>query len=468
VRGRKAAPSAREEMREESRRYGDYRGARVLVLGLARSGIAAARLLAREGARVLGADESPDLGVPDDLEEVEIRLGSFDEPLLEGAREVILSPGIPIDHPIVVSAKRSRIPVLSELELGYRFSKAKIIAVTGTNGKSTTVSMIGQILKEAGFETVVAGNVGLPFCSVVGDLGRSGIFVLEVSSFQLESIVHFRPSVAGLLNLTPDHLDRYADMAEYTAAKSRIIANMGEGDFFFYNALDAWCSSLAGTFGGTSIPFSSGGPVASGVYLEGEDLVLKRGSAEERVMKRAELKVIGLHNVENALASIAAVMPLDVPAEVCRRALSGFEGLSHRMELVADIDGVSYYNDSKATNVEATVMSLRGIDRRVVLIAGGKDKGSDFSLLVPVLEKVKTVITIGEAAQSIEDAIGSAVPKIRAETLEEAVETARRTAAEGDMVLLSPACASFDMFDNFEHRGKVFKNCVRKLEKAAR
>ena len=444
-----------------------YRDEKVLVLGLARSGLAAARLLAGGGARVLGADESTELEFQGGLDGVEIRLGGFDESLLTGVREVVLSPGIPMNHPIVVSAMSSQIPVISELELGYRHCEARIVAVTGTNGKSTTVNMIGMILKEAGYEAVVAGNVGLPFCSVVNDLGSDGIFVLEVSSFQLESVLRFHPMVAGMLNLTPDHLDRYRDMDEYIAAKSRIVENMRESDFFFYNSRDEGCRAIAGGFEGVTVPFSSEGPVPEGVYLEGGTLVREWKGEREPVIGRSDLRVIGLHNVENALAAIAAVQPFDIPREACEEALQRFEGLSHRMEPVAEIEGVAYYNDSKATNIEATVMSLRGLDRKVVLILGGKDKGSDFSLLVPVLGKVKAVVTIGEAAPLIESAVGSAVPVTRAATMREAVEIAGGKAIDGEIVLLSPACASFDMFDDFEDRGEVFKSCVQELRKTA-
>jgi UDP-N-acetylmuramoylalanine--D-glutamate ligase len=303
---------------------------------------------------------------------------------------------------------------------------------------------------------------------VVGDLGPEGIFVLEVSSFQLESVIEFRPMVAGLLNLTPDHLDRYEGMDEYIAAKSRIIENMGEDDYFFYNEGDDECKSIAARFAGTTLPFMSSGPVSNGVYLQGDVLVRESGEGKEQIINIADLNVIGLHNIENALAAIAAVQPFEVSGKACRKALERFEGLKHRMELVARIDGVDYYNDSKATNVEATVMSLKGLDRRVVLILGGKDKGSDFSLLLPELGKVSEIVTIGQAAALIEEAIGSAAPMTRARTMSEAVEMARDRASEGEIVLLSPACASFDMFDDFEDRGEVFRSCVQELRKAAR
>ena len=442
-----------------------YSNKGVLVLGLARSGRAAARLLLDAGADVTGFDENAGLETGPELEGVRVILGEPAGDLLEGIEEVVLSPGVTTDHEIVRRALEHSIPVVSELEVGYRFSSAGIIAVTGTNGKSTTVSMIGAILRAADREAIVAGNVGLPFCSVVRDLGPDGIFVLEVSSFQLETVSKFHPDVAGILNLTPDHLDRYESMDDYVAAKARILENLGESDSFFYNALDERCAALATSFGGGRIPFSSGGRVEGGVYLEGKDLVRESKGSAEVFMKSNELRVVGLHNIENALAAVAAVGPYAIPGEVCREALAGFEGLPHRMEPAGTIDGVQYFNDSKATNVEAAVMSLRGIEGKVVLIAGGKDKGSDFSMLLSVVDRLRAIVTLGEAAPLIEEAVGSTVPVARAGTMQEAVEIASRTAGEGEIVLLSPACASFDMFTDFEHRGEVFKSCVKNLRK---
>ncbi len=442
-----------------------YRGKSVLVLGLARSGLSAVRLLLRAGARVAGADENARVEIPADLAQVPVRVGGFGPELLDGVDEVVVSPGIAIDHPLMVEAARRGVPLTSELELGSRFATARLVAVTGTNGKSTTVTMIGEILKAAGRRVIVCGNVGLPFCSVVSDLGPGDFFVLEVSSFQLETASTFHPEVAGILNLTPDHLDRYHDVEDYYRYKERIAENCGAGDGFFYNALDRRCAAIAGRFPGRRIPFSSAGPVDGGVFLEGEDFVRTIGGAREIFLDRRSLGVIGLHNVENALAAVAALAPYDVPAAVCRKALSDFRGLPHRMERVAVVNGVSYFNDSKGTNVEATMMSLRGLDRPAVLIAGGHDKGGDFSKLIPVLGRVKTVVTIGEAAPLIEEALSSTVPVARAQTMKDAVEIASRAAQEGDLVLLSPACASFDMFRNFEHRGEVFRECVKELQR---
>jgi UDP-N-acetylmuramoylalanine--D-glutamate ligase len=452
-------------MNSDYKMPGLYSKKGVLVLGLARSGRAAARLLLDDGADVTGFDENRSLEAGPELDGARVVLGGPTEDLFEGIEEVVLSPGVTTDHEIVQRAAELSIPVVSELEIGYRFSSAGIIAVTGTNGKSTTVNMIGGILEAAGREAVVAGNVGLPFCSVVRNLGPRGIFVIEVSSFQLETVSGFHPDVGGILNLTPDHLDRYESMEEYVKAKARILDNLEGSDTFFYNALDERCAELASSFGGRRVPFSSRGYVENGVYLEGDKMIRASKGGGEVFMDRKELRVVGLHNTENALAAVAAVEPYAIPGEALRTALRRFEGLPHRMELVGTVDGIEYFNDSKATNVEATVMSLRGIDRRVVLIAGGKDKGSDFSKLLGVLDRVRAVVTLGEAAPLIEEAIGSVVPIARAGTMQEAVEIASRAAGEGDIVLLSPACASFDMFTDFEHRGEVFKSCVKNLRK---
>lgn len=440
-----------------------YRNKKVLVLGLARSGIAAVRLLMEEGAIVTGADENREIAIPPDMEGIRMELGSFNPGLLEGCDEIVISPGIPENHPFLKRAAALGVQVSSELELGSRFAETDMIAVTGTNGKSTTVSMIGEILREGGYDVIVAGNVGLPMCSVVRDLGPGGIFVLEVSSFQLEAVSSFHPAVAGILNMTPDHLDRYDTIEDYYGAKRRIIKNCGGDDVFFYNSSDSRCAEIAGVFGGRKIPFSSDGPVENGVYLDGRMLVRTSEGNAEAFIGADELGVVGLHNIQNALAAVASLQAYDVPAEACRNALAKFSGLPHRMEEVSRINGVVYFNDSKATNVEATLMSLKGLDRKVILIAGGHDKGGDFSKLIPVLGGVGTIVAIGEAAPLIEGTLGTRVPVLRAATMREAVETAAGSARPGQLVILSPACASFDMFDNFEHRGEVFMQCVRDL-----
>ncbi|MBU8922268.1 MAG: UDP-N-acetylmuramoyl-L-alanine--D-glutamate ligase [Bacteroidales bacterium] len=438
-----------------------------LVLGLARSGLAALRLLGSEGEKVRAADENREISLPEDLAGIDLRKGELDLSVLDGVSRMVISPGVPVEHSIVREAREAGVKVISELELAYSYVSAPVIGVTGTNGKSTTVSMIGAILKGAGKDVIVAGNVGIPFSSVAGELGPKGYYVIEISSFQLETADTFHPMCAGILNLTPDHHDRYRNLDDYYDTKKRIYANCSEEDSFFYNHDDARCRSAAEEFPGALIPFSSSGRIDRGVFLDGDNLVrtLPDGSGES-VMERNELGVVGLHNVENALSAIAAVECVGISAETCQRALSSFRGLRHRMENIAEIDGVSFFNDSKATNVEAAVKSLIGLDRPVVLIAGGYNKGDDFSGLLEVVRKVRAVVTLGKAASLIEDTLAGKVETYRVSSMEDAVRKAAGIAEEGDMVILSPACASFDMFDDFEHRGDVFAECVTELRRS--
>lgn len=444
----------------------EYRGRHILVFGLARSGFAAARLLLGAGARVCGADEDENVQIPPDLTALETHLGHFREEIVNDIDEVVVSPGIPDDHPLFAAASARKIAVIGELELAYRFARATIIAVTGTNGKSTTVEMIGEMLKEDGREAIVAGNTGTPFSSVAAELGEDGFYVIEVSSFQLETIDRFHPACAGILNLTPDHLDRYRTLEDYYGAKERLLDNIAPDDHFFYNADDPLCVGVAEETEAVMVPFSSSGRVSGGVYLDGEHLIREScEGTEEIICDRGEIKVVGIHNVENALAAIAALIPFGVTADSCRRALASFAGLPHRMEFVAETGGVSFYNDSKATNVEAAVKSLKGLDSPVVLIAGGHDKGGDFSKLIEVSGIVRSIVTIGKAAELIENAVGEKIPCTRAGSMEDAVRTAAAVAVEGWLVVLSPACASFDMYDNFEHRGRIFRDSISKLVK---
>jgi len=447
-------------MTDSGKTIAAYRGRKVLVLGLARSGRAAMRLLADAGADALGADEK---GGIDGIEGA-VRLGPFTGDLLDGREEVILSPGIPMAHGIVRLAHDRGIPVTSELSFGARFVEAPIVAVTGTNGKSTTVSMAGAILEAAGIPAVVAGNVGTPLSAVARSIDPSGVCVVEVSSFQLEAVADFRPRASGILNMTPDHLDRYPDEESYYEAKQGIAANAREEDLFFFNADDERCRRAADRFPGARIPFSGGRLLDEGVFLDGDSIVRAGAAGREEIMNRGELGVVGLHNVENALAAIAALSWLAVPGESIRHALAAFRGLPHRMERVAERGGVVWFNDSKATNVEAAVKSLEGLDRPVVLIAGGHDKGGDFTKLLQVRDRLVAVVTIGEAAPMIEEALAGRVPVAHAGVMRRAVETADRTATAGQLVVLSPACASFDQFENFEHRGEVFRACVEALE----
>ena len=444
----------------------EYKDRHILVFGLARSGFAAVRLLLGAGARVCGADENENIDVPPDLTAMETHLGHFRAEIIDDIDEIVVSPGIPDDHPLFAAAAERKIAVIGELELAFRFARAPVIAVTGTNGKSTTVEMIGAMLKEDGREAIVAGNTGTPFSSVVGDLDEKGFFVIEISSFQLETIDRFHPVCAGILNLTPDHLDRYRSLEDYYGAKEKLLYSMAPDDYFFFNADDPLCEAAAGRTEAVTVPFSSSGRVKGGVYLDGELLIRERPEGtEEIICDRSSIRVVGIHNVENALAAVAAVTPFGVTADSCRRALASFAGLPHRMELVGRSGGITFFNDSKATNVEAAVKSLKGLDFPVVLIAGGHDKGGDFSKLFELSDVVRSIVTIGEAAELIENAAGGRISCTRASSMDEAVAMAAGEAEDGWLVVLSPACASFDMYDNFEHRGRVFRDSVMELAK---
>ncbi|MBN2184115.1 MAG: UDP-N-acetylmuramoyl-L-alanine--D-glutamate ligase [Candidatus Krumholzibacteriota bacterium] len=438
---------------------------KVLVLGLARSGQAALHLLACKGLDSRGADDSELVTLSEELKEIEIFKGDHQpEELLDGVGEIVISPGITENHPVIKEASGMNIPVIGELELAFRFAEAPVIAVTGTNGKSTTVSMIGEILKEDGRDVIVAGNTGTPFSSVVMKLGPKGIFVIEVSSFQLETIKEFHPVSAGILNLTPDHLDRYENVEDYYRMKERILENSGIGDLYFYNADDPLCVSIAEDYRGRLAPFSSRKAVEGGVFLDSDRIVRSvDGNREEIIIEKNDLGVIGLHNIENAMAAIASLQGENVSRDACNRALRSFRGLRHRMEKIAESGGVTYYNDSKATNVEAAVKSLTGLPRPVVLIAGGYDKGSDYSKFREVLSGIRMIVTIGKAAVLIENALKGMVEIKKADSMEDAVRKASDAALDGDFVILSPACASFDMFSDFENRGDVFRDCVLNL-----
>jgi UDP-N-acetylmuramoylalanine--D-glutamate ligase len=443
------------------------------VLGAARSGRAAAVLLAGKKYSVTIYDDDP--GATDefmssaDVAGLESRLTIADKAnasrLLSGCDCVVLSPGVPLDHSLVEEARRSGVHVISELELAYQFSANKVIAVTGTNGKSTVVNIIGQILQTAGKRTVVAGNVGKPFSSVIANGHVYDHIVLEVSSFQLDTIVEFRADIAVLLNVTPDHLDRYGDSFDnYVKSKARILNRANEDTTFVSNADDGACRRIAQDFQGRKIEFSSARELNEGVYLDGGTIFCKFEGRKEALMQRAGFTPMGIHNVENAMAAAAAVIPLGIAKSAIVEALQKYHPLPHRMELVRIIGGVAYVNDSKATNVDAAVKSIVSIEGNVILIIGGRDKNGDFTTLLPHIGKVVEVITIGEAAKKIEKVLRGKCSIQRASGMDEAVSLASVAAKAGDTVLLAPACASFDMFKDYAHRGEVFRTSVKALE----
>jgi UDP-N-acetylmuramoylalanine--D-glutamate ligase len=378
---------------------------------------------------------------------------------------IVVSPGVPTELELLNLARAKQIPIWGEVELASRLTSARFLGITGTNGKSTTTSLLGAMLEAAGFPTVVAGNIGTALCEVVTRLTPSHWVVAELSSFQLETIVSFRPHVAVLLNLAPDHLDRYPDLASYYAAKARIFLNQTAEDCAVLNADDPLTLEWAREIRSRPLLFSRTRTMGDGAYVRNDHLVVRRAGQSEAVCRVEEIRIQGLHNLENSLAAAAAAAAIEAPAAAIGAALRRFPGLPHRLELVAEVDGVRYVNDSKGTNVGAVVKSLEGYRSGVILIAGGKDKGGDFRPLRPLLEtRAKTLLLLGQARDAIRNQLSGACPMEEVGSLPAAVARAAEIAVAGDTVLLSPACASFDMFRDFEERGEVFRQAVRDLE----
>ncbi len=435
---------------------------RILVLGAAKSGVASANFLAARDHSVVLADRSPEPALPYELHaRVERAFGRDDFALLEGVSEIVLSPGVPMTIPLLGEAAARGIRVIGEIELAYRHLAGTVIAITGSNGKSTTTALIGEILKVAGRQPIVAGNIGEPLIAAL-DEASPRTYVLELSSFQLESVDTFHANVALLLNITPDHMDRYANFDAYAAAKYRIFRNQQPGDTAIVNASDRREGARDSRV--RQWRFSATRHVEHGAWLDGGMLVTNVGG-ETRRIPRAGLRLQGQANVENALAAWLAARAVGVDDMDVQIAFGTFVGLPHRMVLVRELDGVRYVNDSKGTNVDATLASLEGFDAgRVILILGGKDKAGEFGRMRDLVRaKARTVLTIGTAAEKIASALASAAEIVQAGDMQHAIEWARANAKPGETVLLSPACASFDQYRNFEHRGEHFEELVRAL-----
>ncbi len=445
-------------------------GLRVAVVGLARSGVAAARLLRAAGAEVVGTDAKPlDALGPEagELAGLGIRLltGAGPGAALEGARLVIVSPGVPLDTRELAAARARGVPVIGELELGWRATEAETIAITGTNGKTTTTALTGALLMGEPRPVLVAGNIGTPLAAHALTFPADGLVVCEASSFQLETIDAFHPRVAAVLNLAPDHLDRHRTFAAYVDAKARIFAHQTAADCAVLNADDDATRALAPRTRARVVWFSRRRPLDPGVFVRDGWVAAKLNGHVEEICPVAEIVMRGAHNVENVLAATACALWTGLAPGVIRRAVGRFRGVAHRIELVRDLRGVHWYNDSKGTNVASTLKALESFTERIVLIAGGQGKGQDWAPLAAAARgRVGVALLIGEDAPKIAAALeAQAIPVTRCPSLEAAVETARALAGPGDVVLLSPACASFDMFDNFEHRGDVFKRLVERL-----
>ncbi|MBA7610267.1 UDP-N-acetylmuramoylalanine--D-glutamate ligase [subsurface metagenome] len=434
------------------------------MIGMGRAGVAAAKLLVTKGARVTitdcrGKEELKEAFGELEGRRIRIETGGHPLELLEDTELVVASPGISPDISLLKRAKEKRISIIGELELASSFLKVPIIAVTGTNGKTTTTTLIGEILKKEGKRVTVAGNIGYPLSSCVSK--NYELIVSEVSSFQLERIKTFHPSISIMLNIASDHLDRYRDLDEYIGAKKRIFLNQKRGDFAVLNRDDPHCRTLS--IEAKKIFFSQE-ELGEGIYLKEGRVMANLSGRSQEVIHQEEIGIKGPHNLENALAAITACLILRVKVDSIRRALKEFKGIPHRMEFVRKIKGVRFVNDSKATNVSAVMKSLASFPKPIILIAGGRDKGLDYSPLRPLVkERVKTLILLGEAKEKIAQALSSCKRIKMVEDIKEAVNTAFKLAEEGETVLLAPACSSYDMFKNFQERGEAFKEAVRGL-----
>jgi UDP-N-acetylmuramoylalanine--D-glutamate ligase len=442
---------------------------RVLVVGVARTGVATALFCAAHGAVVTATDSRTEDQVGAEVARlraanVSLELGGHRAESFLRQDLIIPSPGVPADAPVLQAARAEGVTVWSEIELAYRFRKGKLIGITGSNGKTTTTSLVEHILRSASLSTILAGNIGTPLIACVDQMTHDTITVVELSSFQLELTQDFRTDISVFLNLTPDHLDRHHSMELYTKAKARIFANQREEDFAIVNADDAATTPLA-----PACPhvywFSRKQRVAQGAFLHGDAIVFRDEGREEMVMNRQDVPLPGAHNLENVLAAITAARIAGASAKAIAEAVRSFKGVEHRLEFVAEINAVRYYNDSKATNVDATAKALEAFPGRILIILGGKDKDSDYTVLRNLLhERAVLALLIGAAADKIESQIDGSMAIVRAGTLDRAVELASESARAGDIVLLAPACASFDQFENYEHRGRVFKALVHELE----
>ena len=447
----------------------ELKNKRVLVVGLGRSGVASAFFLQDRGAKVTVSDEKSEAQLQNEIAAlldrgISIETGRHGERTFRDQDLIVVSPGIPSDQPQLQHARSLGIPVIGEVELAFRFLQGKVIAITGSNGKTTTTTLVGEILSKSGKETLVGGNIGTPVISLVGRSTAETLNVLEISSFQLETIQQFRPWIAAILNITPDHLDRHRTFQGYVAAKARMFENQGAGDSAVLNADDSTCMALEDKVKGSLYWFSRKKTVTSGAFLQGDQIVFRQNEKDLTVLSRQDIQLKGAHNLENVLAAVAIGMLAGCAPDQIRKAVHEFRAVEHRLELVATVNGVAFYNDSKATNVDATVKALESFPGNIHVILGGKDKGSDYTPLNPLLrERARSVYLIGAAADKIASQIQGAASMVRSGTLDRAVRQAFEAAKSGDVVLLAPACASFDQFENYEHRGRVFKELVLAL-----
>jgi UDP-N-acetylmuramoylalanine--D-glutamate ligase len=449
----------------------ELKNKRVLVVGLGKSGKAAALFLRDRGARVTVSDERSVAALEREIPallEAGIMVEAGGHGLLTFRRQdlIVVSPGVPYDTPELKQVRAFGLPVIGELELASRFLHGQVVAITGSNGKTTTTTLLGKIFADSGRATLMGGNIGTPVIELVGESTAETVTLLEVSSFQLETVEEFCPHIAVVLNITPDHLDRHHTFEAYAAAKARITARQTAEDFLVLNGEDTPTQMIAGKTRAQVFWFSGRRPIKQGAFVHGESVLFvpREGAKAEPVMPVAEIPLRGAHNVENVLAAVCAALLGGVAAESIRASVRGFKAVEHRLEYVATVRGVEYYNDSKATNVDATKKALEAFPGGVHLILGGKDKDSNYAEMADLVRaRCKFVYTIGSAAEKIERQLAGVVKMVSAGTLDVAVRKAAEDAAAGEVVLLAPACASFDQFENYEHRGRAFKELVNQL-----
>ena len=451
----------------------ELKGKKVLVFGAGISGIGSCGLLEREGAEVILYDGKADLDIEKvrgqlSSDAVQIVAGTFPEELLEKLDLVVISPGVPTDLPVVLQMKEKNIPVWGEIELAYVCGKGDILGITGTNGKTTTTSLLGEIMKNAYESVFVVGNIGNPYTTVAAETKEDSVIVAELSSFQLESIHTFRPKVSAVLNITPDHLNRHHTMEAYIQAKTDIAKNQTAEDVCVLNYEDKVTRNMAEKISASVIYFSSAHKLEKGIFLDGDSIIYKPVQDEEGILvcKTSDLQILGVHNYENVMAAVAMAAAYGVDMDIIRHTVTSFKGVEHRIEFVAEKDGVIYYNDSKGTNPDAAIKGIQSMSKPTVLIGGGYDKGGEFDEWIQSFGgRVKKLLLMGET----KDKIAKTAEKLGftdyefVESLQEAVSRGAELASEGDAVLLSPACASWDMFDSYEQRGTLFKEYVRNI-----
>lgn len=450
----------------------DFKDKKVLVSGVAKSGVSAAYLLKKLGANVIIQDAKTEDKLGNVVTELKnngiaLYLGSNPDDIIENMDILVMSPGVPTDLPFVNKAREKNIPVIGEIELAYMFCKSPIIGITGTNGKTTTTTLVGDICKAYYNNTFVVGNIGNPFADITLDTTNNGAVVAELSSFQLETINEFKPKVSAVLNITPDHLNRHHTIQNYIVAKERVFENQTADDYCILNYNDEITKAMANKTKAKVVFFSLNNKLDEGIYSDENSIYIKALGYDQKVIDINELKILGGHNVENAMAAIGCSIAIGVPMDIVVKVLKEFTAVEHRIEYVTTVNDIEFYNDSKGTNPDASIKAVEAMKRPICIIAGGYDKGSDFTEWIDTFKgRVKFVAVIGAVKDKIVDTLNKAdfTNYKTADTFEEAIDLCYENADKGDCVLLSPACASWDMFKSYEQRGEIFKDYVRKLK----